>query len=428
MKKALDVYLHTFLIGHIIQNEEGQVLFEYSQGWLDNPAAVPLSQSLPLRKEIFGQKYCRPFFAGALPDETKRKIIAGNLGISANNDFAMLEQIGGECAGAVTFIHTGDALPTANNDYRALSETELAKILKELPRRPLMAGEDGVRLSLAGAQDKIAVAVRGNEMLLPLHNAPSSHIVKPAIAGYDGMVFNEAFCMKLAKAAGLPVATVEIGKAEDVDYLRVERYDRVHRIDGGQSRWERLHQEDFCQALGVIPEWRYQVEGGPSFTQCFDLVRETSTVPAVDLLNLLDAAIFNFLIGNHDAHGKNFSLLYKVYDATRENPLLGEASEVRLAPLYDLVCTPVYPALSNKMAMKLGGTYEIPEVDVKQMEKFAQDIKFAKPLVKQRVAERAELILGKLNEIDVDHPIVGSIRKFIGRHCESALKTFSNKV
>ena len=124
------------------------------------PAAIPLSHSLPLRKERFNRNECRGFFAGILPDESKREIIAKNLGISARNDFAMLEQIGGECAGAVTFIPAGEKLPERNYSYRPLTGGKLAEILRMLPRRPLMAGEDGIRLSLAGAQDKIAVHVR----------------------------------------------------------------------------------------------------------------------------------------------------------------------------------------------------------------------------------------------------------------------------
>jgi len=424
MSGILDVYLHTFLIGHLIQDGYGEVLFNYNKDWLENPAAVPLSLSLPLQGDAFGQKSCKPFFAGVLPDAAKRKIIAKNVGISANNDFAMLEEIGGECAGAVTFVKTGSALPVADNDYRELSTMELATILRELPRRPLMAGENGVRLSLAGAQDKIAVSIQGGKMLLPLNNAPSSHIIKPAISEFEGMVFNEAFCMRLAKAVGLNVATVEIRKVEDVDYLMVERYDRTPKAIDGRLHLARIHQEDFSQALGIIPERKYQAEGGLSLKQCFDLVRSNSTVPAVDLNNLLKAVIFNFLIGNHDAHGKNFSLLYNNYDEAAAKPL-GDASEFRLAPLYDLICTAVYPTLSKTMAMKIGRASVINDVDPAQVERFADEIAFAKPLVKKLVTEMAETVLAKLREVDLKHAIIDEIRKFTSEHCLNVLKTFT---
>jgi serine/threonine-protein kinase HipA len=196
MKRKLDVYLHHHLIGNLVQDEHGQMMFDYAEAWLKNPAALALSRSLPLTKKHFNRNDCRGFFAGILPEESKREIVAHNLGISAKNDFAMLEQIGGECAGAVTFIPAGQQLPKREDDYRALTDKQLAEILKALPRRPLMAGEAGIRLSLAGAQDKIAVHVSGNKISIPLGGAPSTHTLKPAIDRFEGLVFNEALCMK----------------------------------------------------------------------------------------------------------------------------------------------------------------------------------------------------------------------------------------
>src|SRR5260370_36594348 len=111
MARTLDVYLHNNLVGHLVQEGGGQMLFSYVEGWRDRPGATPLSQSLPLRKKRFNRKECRGFFAGILPEESKREIIARNLHISARNDFAMLAEIGGECAGAVTFLPAGEAPP-----------------------------------------------------------------------------------------------------------------------------------------------------------------------------------------------------------------------------------------------------------------------------------------------------------------------------
>src|SRR5437868_1340498 len=288
------------------------MVFDYDKGWLDRAGAAPLSQSLPLRAKRFRNKECRGFFAGILPEESKREIIARNLGISARNDFAMLERIGGECAGAVTFMPKGEPLPTREPGYRTLSQDGLVAILRELPRRPLLAGEKGVRLSLAGAQDKLAIRMEEGAICVPLGGAPSTHILKPDVERFAGVVFNEAFCMQLAAAAGLPAAPVEIRKIDDLDYLLVERYDRLHRVGvDGSPVIERLHQEDFCQALGIVSEQKYQKEGGPSLKQCFALVRDVSSAPVIDLARLLDAVIFNYLAGNNDAHGKNFSLLYR---------------------------------------------------------------------------------------------------------------------
>src|SRR5580698_9633675 len=228
MARMLDVYLHEHLVGHLIQDDGGQVSFEYIESWLAQPGAAALSQSLPLRKERFPAKECRGFFGGILPEESKREIIARNLGISARNDYAMLEQIGGEYAGAVTFIPAGGPLPERNYGYRKLSEKELAGILRELPRRPLLAGDEGIRLSLAGAQDKVAVRIEDGQVSVPLGGAPSTHILKPAVERFEGVVFNEELCMKLAAAAGLPAAGVETRTVDGVDFLVVERYDRHH--------------------------------------------------------------------------------------------------------------------------------------------------------------------------------------------------------
>jgi serine/threonine-protein kinase HipA len=406
MAKTLDVYLHRELAGHLIQNDGGQMVFDYAASWLQKPEATPLSHSLPLRERRFTRKECRGYFAGVLPEESKRAIIARNLGISERNDYSMLERIGGECAGAVTFLPAGEALPARDDHYRALSSPELAGILRELPRRPLLAGETGIRLSLAGAQDKIAVRVEGDTVSLPLDGAPSTHILKPAVERFAGVVFNEAYCMRLAAAVGLPVAKTEIRRVEDVEYLLIERYDRTHRQNSeGMPVLERLHQEDFCQALGIVSENKYQKEGGPSLKQCFALLREVSSAPVLDLARLLDAVIFNYLVGNNDAHGKNFSLLYRG---------VGTASmETRLAPLYDVVSTRYYPELTRELAMKIGGEYSSDKVSKANFEQLAEDAGLAKPLVRRRVPELAEAILLNLGKTGIDHPIAEALTEQI---------------
>jgi serine/threonine-protein kinase HipA len=403
MPRILDIYLLTDLTGHLEQDKGGEVRFEYAESWLNNPRATPLSQSLPLRKERFQRKECRGYFGGILPEESKREIIARNLGISARNDYAMLEQIGGECAGAVTFLPHGQPLPQRREASRKLTERELATILKELPQRPLLAGEEGIRLSLAGAQDKIAVRIEDGEVSLPLGGSPSTHILKPAVERFEGVVYNEAFCMQLAAAAGLSAATVETKSAAGVDYLLVQRYDRVHRPE-----LERLHQEDFCQALGIVSENKYQKEGGPSLKQCFALLREVSTAPVLDLVRLLDAVIFNYLVGNNDAHGKNFSLLYR-----------GDTTE--LAPLYDVVSTASYPELSANMAMKLGGEYSSDRVAVKHFELLAGEADLGKPLVRSRVREVSERVLAAIPKVKATRPAAKKVAALVRQRCQGQL-------
>jgi serine/threonine-protein kinase HipA len=392
------------------------MVFDYAESWLEKPGATPLSHSLPLRRKRFTRKECRGYFAGVLPEESKRAIIARNLGISERNDYAMLERIGGECAGAVTFVPAGEPMPTRDDHYRALSSTELAGILRELPRRPLLAGETGIRLSLAGAQDKIAVRVEGESVSLPLGGAPSTHILKPAVERFAGVVFNEAYCMRLAAAADLSVAKTEVGRVEDVEYLLVERYDRTHRRTTEGATLERLHQEDFCQALGIVSENKYQKEGGPSLKQCFALLREVSSAPVLDLARLLDAVIFNFLVGNNDAHGKNFSLLYRGAGTT--------LVETRLAPLYDLVSTRYYPELTRELAMKIGGEYSSDKVSKTNFEQLAEDAGLAKPLVRRRIPELAETVLLNLDKTEIDHPVAEALTEQIRERCEAMRSRF----
>ena len=379
------------------------MLFAYDASWLAREDAFPLSHSLPLREEQFKQKECRGFFGGILPEEANRKLIAKILGISDRNDFAMLEQIGGECAGAITFLPEGTALPESADNYQDIDDDELHKILEELPRRPLMAGTDGVRLSLAGAQDKIAVRWEDGKIAIPLGNAPSTHILKPVIKDYEGLVFNEAFCMALAAKSGLSAVHTFISHVQDIDYLLIERYDRDACDDGTITR---LPQEDFCQALGLPSETKYQSEGGPTLKDCFAFLRVASSVPVLDLNALLDAVIFNFVVGNHDAHAKNFSLLRHTNNNTR------------LSPLYDLVCTVYYPELTENMAMKIGGEARSNFILPAHVEQLAYDASLGKPLVKRRVPELAQIILEAIEGTDQPHEVSKKVAALIKQRCE----------
>jgi serine/threonine-protein kinase HipA len=409
MARTLSVYLYENYVGDLVQDESGQFSFTYKKEWLNHPNRIPLSHSLPLRLDSFTRKECQGFFEGILPEEKKREMIAKNLGISAHNDFAMLEKIGGECAGAVTFLSEGETLKKIKFDYQTLSELELLQVLKTLPRRPLMAGERGIRLSLAGAQDKISVLVKKEEIFIPLYGAPSSHILKPANEYFEDLVTNEHLCLQLASKLGLPVAKSSIHTVQGYNYLLVERYDR--KIDK-EGNLQRIHQEDFCQALGFASDMKYQSEGGPSLKQCFELVRNASSTPVLDLKNLLDAVIYNFLIMNADAHGKNFSLLY-------------QDGKVRMAPLYDLVCTASYPELSQNMAMKIGGERKATRIGRRHFEKMAKEVGLTSPMVLERIKELASKLKGILNEFKSESKTVNGVLQIIRDQCIWIERLFS---
>ena len=373
MVHELEVWLFADRVGTLAL-VDGRLNFCYVSGWLSQPDAVALSASLPLQTEPFDDRKTRPFFAGLLPEGQMRRLIAMQFQVSDQNDFALLDHIGGECAGAVTFLEQGQALPVPTSNIQWLSDDEVVAILDELPHRPMLAGKDGLRLSLAGAQDKLPVVFDGVRIGLPLNGTPSSHILKPAIHAVEDSVINEGFCMVLADAMKLKPAKSKVHFVLDRSFLLVERYDRLIDANG---HWQRLHQEDFCQALGVVPEMKYQNEGGPDLAQCFDLVRSVTRPSAPQVLRMLDYVIFNALIGNHDAHAKNFSLLY-----SDKTPVL--------APFYDTLSTAVYPTLTPKMAMKIGSKYKFSEVQARHWDQFAESVGFTKAQAKRRILELAK--------------------------------------
>ena len=419
MNRILEVWLLGQSVGQLIQ-ADGRLSFSYSPRWLQSPSAQPLSRSLPLRPEPFDDKATRPFFAGLLPEGDKRKLVAMALQVSPQNDYALLNGIGGECAGAVTLLEPGQQ-PTGlpSEQYvRWLDDGELIAILDELPRRPMLAGKDGLRLSLAGAQDKLPVVFINGHIGLPKQNTPSSHILKPAISAVEGSVYNEGLCMALAMRLKLSVASTSIRRVADRVYLLVERYDRLRQPDGSLQR---LHQEDFCQALGVAPEYKYQNEGGPDLAQCFDLIRKATRPSAPQVLRLLDYVIFNALIGNHDAHAKNFSLIY-----TRRGTVL--------APLYDTLSTAVYANLTDKMAMKIGSKYKFTEVQKQHCEQFAQAAGLSLVQVKKRILTLASLLPSEavslrheLTTQDLNHDILSEIVGIIERRCQLTYKRLEAK-
>lgn len=402
MGRFLDVFLHSQRVGLLEQDDSGSLWFGYTRDWLAAPDAVPLSVSLPLREERFNRAACRPFFAGLLPEDLQRHLIARSLAVSEGNDFALLDKIGGECAGAVTFLPSGSAAPEPRAwEFQPLAPEELEARIAELPKRPLLAGQAGLRLSLAGAQCKLALALRQNGYALPLHGAPSSHILKPQSPHFENLVENELLCMELAAAVGLHTAKVRLGKAGQTAFLEIQRYDRIAKPDGDL---ERLHQEDFCQALAIPPERKYQQEGGPSLRQCFDLIRTHSSAPALDILQLVDAAFFNCLIGNGDAHGKNFSLLY-------------QNRQIRLAPLYDLVCTQAYPQLDPSYAMKIGKERHPGKIRTTDFHEFIREAGLNERAAFRRMAallKKTAQAISAWPVLPVQEPVVECIRRNMG--------------
>lgn len=402
--RSLDVYFGAHRAGQLTQGDDGALVFGYAHTYLSDPAARAISVSMPLSAAPFDDRAARPWFSGLLPDEGARQRLAAALGISAGNTFGLLEIIGGDCAGALSLHPSGTTPPaTASGDVDWLDDARLAQVMERLRERPLLGGDEGIRLSLAGAQDKLAVCADDHRIGLPRGDLPTTHILKPRIPALEGTVENELFCLRLAARMQLPTADAQLRRAGDAPALLVRRYDRETR----GSTVLRLHQEDFCQALGVPPEIKYEAEGGPGTTQSLALIDRVCARPAADRLEFIRRLIFHDLIGNADAHAKNHALLYR--NAAPD-----------LAPLYDVLCTAAYPRLHKALAMKIGQR-NMP--DTIRLEDWATLMPPGRTalrlLVRElrgmatRIGDEADRLKDDLAQAGITHPVLATIRKVI---------------
>lgn len=377
LERTLDVWCFGRVAGTLVDGGRDS-RFAYGPEWLAD-GMPPLSHSLPLDGD-FTADAATAFFGGLLPEGAPRTLLARRLGVSDQNDFSLLAAIGGDTAGAISLQPPGAPAPTNDDEVEWLDDHALAALIDELPSRPMHVDADGeYRLSLAGAQDKLPVVVGGDGRIgLTKGHTPSTHILKTPIERLADTVANEAFCPAIGRALGIDAVTALPRRVEDREFLLIERYDR--RAESHGTR--RLHQEDFCQALGIPASRKYQAEGGPSLAGCFALLRTATAVPARDIVKLLDYVALSFLVGNHDAHGKNFSLLY-----------LPDETRAVLAPAYDIISTAAYTKrhnLSRKMAMSIGGEYRPDYIERRHLDRLLEDAGLGAAAARRRIRDHAE--------------------------------------
>lgn len=337
---ALNVWNEQRLVGYLWRNRIGYIGFRYDPAWITTDGFA-ISCSLPLSTDDFVPEdgVAHHFFANLLPEGSVRDHIVRDLKIP-DTDFDLLRAIGGECAGALS-IFPVEQTPSGERNYHPISDEELARLITRRGQiYTAWSADERPRLSLAGAQDKCPVRVRNDAYFLPQKEAPSSHILKFELPDYRHLPAYETFTTHLARSIGLPVVNIELRTFEKQSYALIVRYDRVLDVQG---EIQRLHQEDFCQALGYGHEKKYQDAGGPSFAQCYRLLQDISSDPAIDTQHLLRWQIFNVLAGNSDGHAKNLSLLHL------------PNGETRLAPFYDLVCTRAIERIDYHLAFDVGG-------------------------------------------------------------------------
>ena len=402
--RRLAVHLHGELVGILDKQDADRFRLTYTPEAVERHYdGIVLSVSLPVREQRYPSAQARPFFEGLLPEGPARATIAQRFGVSVSNGFGLLERLGADCAGAAT-ITAEDAEPRAEpREVEWLDEGALARRIDELPSNPLgVDGPDGrVRLSLAGVQQKLVVARAPDGRIgEPLDGAPSTHILKPGDERFPGLVENEAFCLRVAREAGLPVAAAEVIHVAGVSRLLIERFDRMY-VDG---RVERIHQEDACQALGILPSAKYEAEGGPSLADVVRLLRNHSGANvARDLNDFLALTVLNVVLGNADAHGKNVALLHPVDGSPH------------LAPAYDLVATNVYAGLNRELAMPVGGIANPDAVDADAWRALARTADLGSQILRlvrehtERVIDAARQAQQAARDEGWFHPVIDQI-------------------
>jgi serine/threonine-protein kinase HipA len=446
-------------IGEVSRGVNDRRMFRYRDEWRRAKGATALSVSMPLAVAEHDHEAISAFVWGLLPDnEQVLQRWAQRFQVSPRNPFGLIAEIGEDCPGAVQFVRPERCAQLLMKNFvqpiNWLDEGELADRIRALKLDPSQArrADDAGQFSLAGAQPKTALLYQNGRWGVPAGRTPTTHILKPATAEFDGHAENEHFCLKLARAVGLPTAGSFVRRFGDDTVFIVERYDRLFTAKmaeaaateaaakaGGAALAKdmtaasdelirvaelarraqelgelakkqpilRLHQEDVCQALGMPPTKKYQNEGGPSPADIVALLRAHSSRPAEDEGLFINALIFNWLIAGTDAHAKNYSLLH------------GGRGRVRLAPLYDVASILPYDRMNQqriKMAMKIGGEYRLRDVGSRQWRKLAAELKIPETPILERVAALAEAVITEtplvqkgLSTEGLDHPIIDKL-------------------
>ena len=405
----------------------GKYVLRYDDAWRHAAGAFPLSLSLPLTRGEHGDDVVRPYLANLLPDnDAILRAWAREFQVSANNPLALLAHVGEECPGALQLLPPGrmeEALDPRQADVvEWLGEDEIGMRLRRVLEEPGAWREPGDpgQFSLAGAQPKIALLHDGERWGIPSGRTPTTHILKPpALERFSGFAENEHACLQLAGRLGLPAARSEVRRFGGEVAIVVERYDRVPSADG----WLRLHQEDFCQALGVPPREKYESDGGPRAQEIIRLLAERSLAPEVDVTTMVGAVALNWVIAGTDAHAKNYSLL------------MHPGGSIRLAPLYDIVSLLPYPqsrAPGVRLAMSVGGQYRMRFIERRHWERLAEGIGAEPSALLDLVEELVGRIPATLRDVceeaadgGLGHPVLGQLENGVATRvaeCRVALR------
>jgi serine/threonine-protein kinase HipA len=334
---------------------------------------------MPLRLERIASDTFLPWAANLLPESEQLRTLGQLLGMARGDVIGLLSAIGVDTAGALSIGQPGR---TASVQWRPIGKPQdLERLIEELPSKPFLVGEEGVSMSLAGVQTKVAIALdQTGGICIPMNGSPSTHILKPDAPRLRGSVQNEAFCLTLARRMKIPTPSVTTGRAGKRTYLLVKRFDRTE-VSG---RWRRLHQEDFCQALGKPPSAKYEANQtgirGPGLKDMFELTRRH--MPSIDIVHLLDMVVVNVLACNTDAHAKNYAVIIRGNGAS-------------IAPMYDLMCGEVWESVTKNLAQKIAGKSRGDDLNGRDWQQFARECGLNPRQVLDRVGTLAKFALAE---------------------------------
>ena len=409
----LPVYFEQRLVGRIDVDKNGPG-FTYNPDWVALRGAFPISITMPLKTDRITSDVFLPWASNLLPESEQLRTLGQLLGLSRVDVIGLLSAIGGDTAGALSIGQPGR---TATVQWRSVeTPDELERLIDGLPSKPFLVGEEGVSMSLAGAQTKLAAAVNeAGRISIPMNGSPSTHILKPDVPQLYGSIYNEAFCLTLARRINLSAPHVATGRAGKRAYLLVERYDRRYQ----SGRWRRLHQEDYCQALGKPPSAKYEFNqtgiNGPTLKEMFALTRRH--MPPTEIVRLLDRVIFNVLVCNTDAHAKNYSAM------------IG-GNGISLAPVYDVMCGEVWESVTKNLVHKVGGSNRGEQLQAKHWQQFARECGLNPKQVLDRVSALARSVISEIAAVECEvaampagsDPMLSQVRQAILDRAQAVLE------
>ena len=381
---SLKVSMQNQVLGKLSIDRDENYYFEYDKSWIEKGFAI--SPHLPFNG-TYSSSAIKRFLENLIPEGEGLEDIAYFTRISKNNTFAIMYSIGYDTAGALFF---GENREANEPIFREILDEELTGRIEELESKSIAIWDRKVRLSLAGVQAKLPVIIRDNKIGLANGTLSSTHIMKFQTKRNTHIVVNELFCMRLAKKIGLKVANVELRRFGKYPTLLIERFDRVYKKDFV----ERLHIIDGCQMLDLPPTYKYEqnfgnmrdvahIREGASFKKLFKSAKLCS-IPAIAQLELLNWAMFNLIIGNSDAHGKNFSFFV-------------HKKVIKPTPFYDILCVMMYD-FDHNLAMAYGDEFNSDKVLAYQLLEFADDVGMNHKLVAKVLLKQSDMVMKALVE------------------------------